>query len=105
MFRGGGGGRGEGEGKEWHGGGWGGGGGGVESQTTGDLLHRLDLGRATDARHRDADVDRGPTPAKNRSDSRKIWPSVIEMTFVGMYAETSPACVSMIGSAVRLPPP
>jgi hypothetical protein len=29
---------------------------------------------------------------------------VIEMTFVGMYAETSPACVSMIGSAVSEPP-
>ena len=27
------------------------------------------------------------------------------MTFVGMYAETSPACVSMIGSAVSEPPP
>jgi hypothetical protein len=47
----------------------------------------------------------GRTPWKNRSDSRKIWPSVIEMTFVGMYADTSPACVSMIGSAVREPPP
>ena len=30
----------------------------VEAQTAGDLLHRLDLRRATDARHRDADVDR-----------------------------------------------
>ena len=29
---------------------------------------------------------------------------VMEMTFVGMYADTSPACVSMIGSAVREPP-
>jgi hypothetical protein len=27
------------------------------------------------------------------------------MTFVGMYAETSLACVSMIGSAVSEPPP
>ena len=35
---------------------------------------------------------------------RKIWPSVIEMTLVGMYAETSPAWVSMIGSAVSEPP-
>ena len=26
----------------------------------------------------------GRTPEKNRSDSRKIWPSVIEMTLVGM---------------------
>ncbi len=47
----------------------------------------------------------GRTPEKNRSDSRKIWPSVIEMTLVGMYADTSPACVSMIGSAVSDPPP
>ena len=27
------------------------------------------------------------------------------MTFVGMYAETSPSCVSIIGRAVKLPPP
>jgi hypothetical protein len=47
----------------------------------------------------------GRTPEKNRLDSRKIWPSVIEMTFVGMYAAMSPACVSMIGRAVREPPP
>ena len=39
----------------------------------------------------------GRWPALNRSVSRKIWPSVIEMTFVGMYADTSPAWVSMIG--------
>ena len=45
----------------------------------------------------------GRTPEKNSSDSRKIWPSVIEMTFVGMYAETSPPLVSMIGSAVMRP--
>ena len=30
---------------------------------------------------------------------------MIEITLVGMYAETSPACVSMIGSAVSEPPP
>jgi hypothetical protein len=30
---------------------------------------------------------------------------VIEMTFVGMYAETSLPLVSMIGSAVSDPPP
>ena len=29
----------------------------------------------------------------------------MEITFVGMYADTSPACVSMIGSAVMEPPP
>ena len=47
----------------------------------------------------------GRTPEKKRLDSRKIWPSVIEMTFVGMYAAMSPACVSMTGSAVSEPPP
>ena len=47
----------------------------------------------------------GRWPALNRSVSRKIWPSVMEMTLVGMYADTSPACVSMIGSAVSEPPP
>ena len=47
----------------------------------------------------------GRWPALKRSVSRKIWPSVIEMTFVGMYADTSPAWVSMIGRAVREPPP
>ena len=47
----------------------------------------------------------GRTPERNRSASRKIWPSVIEMTFVGMYADTSPAWVSMIGRAVSEPPP
>jgi hypothetical protein len=30
---------------------------------------------------------------------------VIEITLVGMYADTSPACVSMIGSAVSEPLP
>ena len=47
----------------------------------------------------------GRTPELKSADSRKICPSVIEITFVGMYAETSPACVSMIGSAVSEPPP
>ena len=47
----------------------------------------------------------GLIPEKNRSLSRKICPSVMEMTLVGMYADTSPACVSMIGSAVIEPPP
>ena len=47
----------------------------------------------------------GRTPEKNRSDCKKICPSVIEITFVGMYADTSPACVSMKGSAVKEPPP
>ena len=42
-------------------------------------------------------------PALKRSVSRKIWPSVIEITFVGTNADTSPACVSMIGSAVSEP--
>jgi hypothetical protein len=47
----------------------------------------------------------GRTPEKNSSDSRNSWPSVIEMTFVGIYAEMSPPFVSMIGSAVIEPPP
>jgi hypothetical protein len=45
----------------------------------------------------------GRIPALNRSVSRKIWPSVIEITLVGTNADTSPACVSMIGSAVSEP--
>ena len=47
----------------------------------------------------------GRTPWLNRSDSRKTWPSVIEMTLVGMYAETSLALVSMIGRPVIEPAP
>ena len=47
----------------------------------------------------------GRTPELNRSPSRKHWPSVIEMTLVGMYAETSPALVSMIGRPVIEPAP
>jgi hypothetical protein len=39
----------------------------------------------------------GRTPELNKSDSKKICPSVIEITFVGIYADTSPACVSIIG--------
>ena len=42
-------------------------------------------------------------PALNRLVSRKIWPSVIEITLVGTKADTSPAWVSMIGSAVSEP--
>ena len=45
----------------------------------------------------------GRMPALNRSVSRKIWPSVIEITLVGTNAVTSPAWVSMIGSAVSEP--
>ena len=47
----------------------------------------------------------GRIPELNKSVSKKICPSVIEITFVGIYAETSPACVSIIGSAVNEPPP
>jgi hypothetical protein len=42
-------------------------------------------------------------PELNKSVSKKIWPSVIEITFVGTKADTSPACVSIIGSAVKDP--
>src|SRR5574337_1669574 len=45
----------------------------------------------------------GRMPALNRLVSRKIWPSVIEITLVGTNADTSPAWVSMIGSAVSDP--
>lgn len=37
--------------------------------------------------------------------SKNICPSVIDITFVGIYAETSPACVSITGNAVRDPEP
>ena len=47
----------------------------------------------------------GRTPALNRSVSRKHCPSVIEMTLVGMYADTSLPFVSMIGNPVIEPPP
>ena len=47
----------------------------------------------------------GLIPELKRSVSRKICPSVIEITFVGIYAETSPAWVSIIGNAVIDPPP
>ena len=33
----------------------------------------------------------GLKPALNKSDSRKICPSVIDIIFVGIYADTSPA--------------
>ena len=45
----------------------------------------------------------GRMPALKRSVSRKICPSVMEMTFVGTNADTSPAWVSMIGRAVSDP--
>ena len=47
----------------------------------------------------------GRTPALKRSVSRKHCPSVIEITFVGIKAETSLPFVSMIGRPVIEPPP
>ena len=47
----------------------------------------------------------GRTPDLNRLSCTYTWPSVIEITLVGMYAEMSPALVSMIGSAVSEPAP
>jgi len=47
----------------------------------------------------------GLIPLKNNSVSKKIYPSVILMTLVGIYAETSPACVSITGKAVNDPDP
>ncbi len=62
------------------------------------------------AAHHTRDTDNhtliaGFIPALKRSDSRYICPSVIEITLVGIYADTSPACVSMIGKAVNEPHP
>jgi len=45
----------------------------------------------------------GLTHALNREVSRNICQSVIDMTLVGTYAETSQAWVSIIGSAVIEP--
>ena len=45
----------------------------------------------------------GRIPLENNSVSKKIWPSVIEITFVGIYAETSLWIVSTIGNAVTEP--
>ena len=70
-----------------------------------DRLHRLDLGGAADPAHRVADVDRRAHAGVEEVGLEETWPSVIEMTLVGMYAEMSPALVSMIGSAVSDPPP
>ncbi len=56
----------------------------VEAQRAGDLLHRLDLGVAAHAGHRDADVHGRADAGVEQVGSRKIWPSVIEMTLVGM---------------------
>ena len=47
----------------------------------------------------------GLCPELNKSLSKNICPSVIDITFVGIYAVTSPAKVSIIGSAVNDPPP
>jgi hypothetical protein len=45
----------------------------------------------------------GRMPELNKSVSRKIWPSVIEITLVGTNAVTSPAWVSMMGRPVSEP--
>src|SRR5690606_39755770 len=57
---------------------------------------------------RSRDTDRpafmaGRIPALNKLVSRKIWPSVMEITLVGTKADTSPAWVSITGSAVNEP--
>ena len=71
-----------------------------EAYTAAELLDDLGLRGTAHTRYRQTRVDSGRIPALNRSVSRKIWPSVIEITLVGTNADTSPACVSMIGSAV-----
>ncbi len=45
----------------------------------------------------------GRMPELNNDVSKKIWPSVIEITLVGTKADTSPACVSIMGNAVSEP--
>ena len=47
----------------------------------------------------------GRIPALNRSADKNICPSVMEITLVGIYAETSHDWVSTIGKAVILPSP
>jgi len=47
----------------------------------------------------------GLTPERNKYPDRNICPSVILMRLVGMYADTSPARVSMSGKDVILEPP
>jgi hypothetical protein len=47
----------------------------------------------------------GLIPELNNSVSKNICPSVIEITFVGIYADTSESIVSIIGRAVILPHP
>ena len=56
----------------------------VQPQAAGDFLDCLGLGGAADSRDRETYVDSGPLPAKKSSEWRKICPSVIEMTLVGM---------------------
>ena len=77
----------------------------VQTQRTGHLPHGFDLRRAADAADRVADVDGGPDAlveqirleedltVGDRNDVRRD------------VADKSPACVSMIGSAVSDPPP
>ena len=55
--------------------------------------------------NRGSKLTAGLIPWLKSSVSRKICPSVIEITLVGMNADTSPPCVSIIGSAVSDPPP
>ena len=47
----------------------------------------------------------GLTPERNKYPDKNICPSVMLMRLVGMYAETSPASVSMSGKDVMLDPP
>ena len=75
----------------------------VGTDTAGQALDQFGLGGTTDARHRDTGVDGGADTGVEQAGFRKIWPSVIEITLVGTKADTSPAWVSMIGSAVSEP--
>ena len=56
----------------------------VELERASDLLHARRLRGAADAAHRDTDVQRGTHASVEEVRLQEIWPSVIEMTFVGM---------------------
>lgn len=73
-------------------------------ERTGNLLHRLDLRVAADAGYRNTRVYRRTDTGVEQLGLEEDLTVSMEITLVGIYAETSPACVSMIGSAVRLPP-
>jgi hypothetical protein len=95
----------------------------VQLERTGELLHDLGLRGGAYARHGETDVDgRADTTEEELSlqedlavsDGDDLWRLIecsgpvrrsAKLTFVGMYADTSPPWVSMMGRAVSEPPP